>query len=174
MPPDLRLAYDRAFLGEVQLRCMRRRHRRIGRASNSSWVSLILILSLLLLLELRVVESMGMGMRISIDAGMGTRRIFPSLVRKLRHGPQCQGEVVGRSMDTARGPVAEASSATNRGWTVLSSDRTQSFPESRVAEGQISNAALQMPETDCSVKCLDDPESGLWSRPGGQSHRRAA
>lgn len=103
---------------------------------------LVLVLSLLLLLlELRVMKSVGvgvgvymgmdMGMCISIgiviviaigtgpDPGTGTgkgvRRMFPSLVRKLRHGPQCRGEVGGRSRDTTRGPIAEAFSATNRG-----------------------------------------------------------
>jgi hypothetical protein len=88
------------------------RHRRIGRARDR-W---------LLLLELRMVESMGVGgLCVSIGIGtvmgmsMGVRRMFPSLVRKLRHGPLCEGRSRGRSRDTARGPITEACSATDRG-----------------------------------------------------------
>lgn len=81
MTLDLCPAYGRAILGDFQIGSMRRGHRRIGRARDSMSLGLVLDL----LPRLRVVESMGMGL------GMGVRRMFPTLVRKLRHGPLCEG-----------------------------------------------------------------------------------
>lgn len=63
-------------------------------------------------------------------------------------------EVEGRLEDTAGGPIGEA--------------RTATEPQPYVGRPELKRcAALQMPEMECSEKPLDDPKSGLWSRPGG-------
>lgn len=69
MAPDLRPAYGRAVLGIVKLGCLRGRHRRVGRTRDRA--CLLLVLSLLLSLKTVV----------SVGAGMGVRRMFPSLLR---------------------------------------------------------------------------------------------
>lgn len=156
LAPRLGPAYGRAVLGKVQLGSVCRRHRRIGRTRGR--VGFTPVLRLLLRLRVRMVVRVG--------PGMGIRRMFPSLGRKLRHGPLCVGGR-GRSRDAARGPIAEAYLRRTEGGLARRQNRTQPQVESRR-----SNTAPRMPEAGRSKKFPDDPESGLWSRPRGQSHEK--
>lgn len=89
---NLSAAYGRAVLCIVELGCTRGRHRSVGRAGGR--VALVLRVRLRLEMGMmrvflvRVVRPLRWlieGVRVRV--GVGIRRMFPTLVRKLRHGP---------------------------------------------------------------------------------------
>lgn len=155
---NLSAAYSRAVLGIVELGCTGGRHRSIGRAGGR--MALVLSERLVLKMVRPLLMCLMGGVRVG-GVGVGIRRMFPTLVRKLRHGPLCEGPEGGlrdlRDLDEGRsrgrrlvGQIASGlvvCDATNLVWTglVWSGGAGSEGPSDSLRDPSLSRPILSWP-----------------------------